>query len=76
MAVSGMDKECISYLNDNSTEINMLQSYSKIKGVFVIFNTIRCHHRLLLNGYSVLQYRLKCLVETVLMTLPLRNCCC
>lgn len=39
IAESEVDKECISYLSDNSKDIHMLQRYYLIRPVFVKYNT-------------------------------------
>jgi hypothetical protein len=39
IAVSEVDKECISYLSDNSTDIDMLQRYNLIRAIFIKYNT-------------------------------------
>jgi hypothetical protein len=39
IAVSEVEKECISYLSDCGTELQMLQRYSKVKDVFIKYNT-------------------------------------
>jgi hypothetical protein len=39
IAESEVDKECISYLSDNSTDMHMLQRYNLIRAVFVKYNT-------------------------------------
>ena len=38
-AVNDVDKECISYLSDNETDMRMLARYGRIQKVFVKFNT-------------------------------------
>jgi hypothetical protein len=37
--VNTVDRECINYLSDNDTELNMLAKYNRIQKVFIKFNT-------------------------------------
>lgn len=37
--VNTVDRECINYLSDNDTELNMLAKYNHIQKVFIKFNT-------------------------------------
>lgn len=37
--VNSVDRECINYMSDNDTELNMLAKYNRILKVFIKFNT-------------------------------------
>jgi len=37
--VNAVEKECINYLSDTDTELKMLSKYTRIKTVFMKYNT-------------------------------------